>query len=481
MKKITWLILAWLTLCGATLAKDWIVTDYASLWKATKQEAQTGDRILIAPGVIAGNIVAPLNLGVTIQSQDPNDPAVIDAWAGGKSHAVYWRGAIDTTLRNVIIRNSSDDAIHIGAALDGVTKSEGLLVENIRIENTAGGAGGNVDGLKIVNMKDCVFRNITVLGWGHGGGSGVDMQYSTGILIEDCLFDSLGSWDQRGIVIKNDVHDVIVRGCRIAGRVSALNFGQFSKHNLPVDDICFEGNVVVGPKHGVLFRGVDGTGGRLLARRNLIYCPTDVVISWWFSPSDGYPFADGGEVSDNVFITTNATKKWHIPDDARTKTTVFERNRWYNQDTPADSKPTLPCATDGTYGVDPQVSVDEPIAWQFPWGRWVVNATPNAKTYTPAAGMQLAKPDPGGTLNLDLANPCVGSWKVGAFTSPLTMPAMSQLVLLGEGVPPPDPPNDLEERVEALEQQAADHEQRLGAVEKLKMMVDAIFEALRSY
>jgi hypothetical protein len=359
--------------------------------------------------------MAPLNPGVTIQSQDPNDPAVIDAKAGGKSHAVYWIGAQQATLRNVILRNSPGNALHISGSSDGSVFSKGLVFEDLLIENTANGAYKNEDGGKWAYLDGVVCRNVTVNGWGRSAGSGLDIQYCKNLLIEGCRFDPGGQYDQRGVMVKNDVHNVIVRRCWFeAIGTRAMNAGAHTSHALNCSNILYEHNIVVGGQYAMAWQGVTAEGN--IARENLIWHPTKGILLFW--PSNGLPDAANGVFEKNIVVFGDAMEKTYLAGQGtHPETFKFDANHWYNSDTPANSKPTLPAAeTNGVYGVDPGVSPDNPPDW---------------------------------------------------WTAPLP--------------PPPPPPDDLEERVEALEKQVADHEQRLTALEKLKAMVDAIFEALRSY
>src|SRR5690606_38111899 len=85
------------------------------------------------------------------------------------------------------------------------------------------------------------------------------------------------------------------------------------------------------------------------------------------------------------------------------------------------------------YGVDPGVSIDAPVIWEFAWGRWVVNATKDAGQVNLAnfEAYQRATPTGDATFKPLEANPLSGQWLFQPLSEgTLELPAFSQIILI---------------------------------------------------
>jgi hypothetical protein len=114
----------------------------------------------------------------------------------------------------------------------------------------------------------------------------------------------------------------------------------------------------------------------------------------------------------------------------------FVNNRWLNlaNPTPAGSTPSLPVAeVGGVYGGDPMAPTDAAHAWDFGWGKWIVNANATQKSVDVSAFQSLRRAIPGSGAEFDplAADPLVGTWTSQALGgNSLQLPAFSQVILI---------------------------------------------------
>ncbi len=117
----------------------------------------------------------------------------------------------------------------------------------------------------------------------------------------------------------------------------------------------------------------------------------------------------------------------------------FAGNQWYNEVSPTNSVPNLPTTEiAGVYGVDPAVDPDDPIAWDFDWGTWFVNATDQTNTVNLSSPglFSLASPGPTGEYHPESVSPLHGEWTFAPLAgSQIVMPPFSQVVLAKCGQP----------------------------------------------
>jgi hypothetical protein len=118
-------------------------------------------------------------------------------------------------------------------------------------------------------------------------------------------------------------------------------------------------------------------------------------------------------------------------------TYLFARNRWLNlaNPTPAGSTPTLPTPeVGGVYGGDAMAPTDAALVWDFPWGKWIVNAnsTPQSVNILTYQALRRATPGNNSTAFKPLdADPLTGVWMSAMIpTSTIQLPAFSQLILI---------------------------------------------------
>ena len=99
--------------------------------------------------------------------------------------------------------------------------------------------------------------------------------------------------------------------------------------------------------------------------------------------NDGYADRrhENGEFHDNEIAFETGGKfntAVNVGDDTEPETFQFARNHWLNlaEPTPDGSRPELPVEeSNGVYGEELRNAADRVQVWEFPWGKWLVNAT----------------------------------------------------------------------------------------------------------
>jgi hypothetical protein len=137
-------------------------------------------------------------------------------------------------------------------------------------------------------------------------------------------------------------------------------------------------------------------------------------------------FETGGEFNTAV----------NIGDDTEPETFQFARNRWLNlaDPTPDASRPKLPAEeSDGIYGEELRNAPDRVQVWEFPWGKWLVNATAeNRSVEVPDhADFKRVLPDKAAHFSPLHQRPLSGTWSMESLPdATVTLPAMSQAILI---------------------------------------------------
>jgi hypothetical protein len=156
------------------------------------------------------------------------------------------------------------------------------------------------------------------------------------------------------------------------------------------------------------------------------------------NPGTSIVDTQSGEFRDNIVIFNDTASEYslavNIGAETLPNTFSFARNKWFNLANPAASTPNLPTAEiDGQYGVDPGVSIDQAVTWQFPWGRWLVNATgAAAQVNVPNfAAFQRATPTESAVFVPLAANPLTGQWQFAPLEgAAVQLLPFSQVVLI---------------------------------------------------
>ncbi len=396
------------------------------------------------PGVYSGGHYRTNLQQVTIRSAEPANQAIID----GGSNGIQLSDASNVTIADVVFRNQVDNGLNIddGGTFD--TPAQNITLRNITVRDIV--TAGNHDGIKLSGVNDFLIENVQVLNWGTGG-SAVDMVGCHRGLIQNSSFVHTNTANG-GTTLqpKGGCKDIVFRANRIdlprgsgravqAGGSTGTPFFRFvdGESGYEASQIVAEGNVIIGGSSA--FSWVNINGG--IFHHNVVNRPGQWVARI-LNENQGNPIVDtqNGQFHDNRIVFNDTGSEFstavNVGPETLPSTYSFARNRWLNLATPtvSGSTPTLPVAeTGGTYGVDPIAPTDAAHIWDFPWGKWIVNANATQQSVEIANFAALRRATPGDAakfLPLE-ADPLSGTWNSATIpNSQLQLPAFSQVILI---------------------------------------------------
>jgi len=351
------------------------VSDIAGL-DAALREPQTGDTIILASGryELDGNEYKYLfgnNLrNVTIRSQDPTNPAIIDG--NGLGRVVLFRSPQGLILENLVIQNMTEGGLNIDDNDDNgeIPKpwkpASKIVLRNLIVRNV-GANGGNIDGIKLSGLRDFHIDNVQVSNWGDGG-SAIDMVGCHEGIIEASQFRSTyKNILTTGLVTKGGSKNITIRNNRFElpkGYGGAVKLGGSTSPGLfrfargesgyEASNITVEDNVVLGGRSTFSYVNIEAG----LVQRNIIYKPSDWVIRILNEAEvDDLTFARKGKFLNNIIVFDKQLKTAvNIGEKTEADSFIFKGNHWYNVDYPNKSKPLLPSIeVNGVYGKNPNI------------------------------------------------------------------------------------------------------------------------------
>lgn len=424
---------------GKCVADVLPVTNNAE-FSAALTAAQPGDTISIAPGLYGGGYFRSGLSDVIIQGADPANRPVIRGGIAG----IQLSDANRVTLEHLVFEQQTGNGLNIDDGGSFATPSTDIVIRNVLVRDIAG--GGNLDGIKLSGVTGFLIENVVVDNWGSGG-SAIDPVGSHNGLIQNSLFrHSTGG--SSGIRPKGGSKNIVVRANRFemadsgraiqAGGSTGSQFFRFidGDSGYEAADITAHGNVVIGASSAFSYVNIDG--GHF--HHNRIERPDDWAVRI-LNENPGTAIIDtqNGRFTDNVVVFNDTSAEWNravnVGPETLPATYEFARNRWFNlaDATPQGSTPQLPAPeTDGVYGQAPDFSVNEPIIWDFAWGKWIVNATeqPGSLDGDVGAGLRLAVSGVGGRFEPLLAQPLAGDWTLGEVPGQIQLPPLSQVILI---------------------------------------------------
>lgn len=411
---------------------------------AALEAAAPGDEIVLNPGTYAGGLYRENLRDVTIRSADVTTPAVIE----GGGFGLMLSSPVNVTLINLIFQNQAENGINIDDGGSQETPATGIALIGITVRDIQN--AGNHDGIKLAGVRDFVIDGVTVQNWGNDG-SAIDFVGCHHGLVQNALLKHDGlTVGGSGIRPKGGSKDIVIRANRIefpVGNGRALQLGgrtsaEFFRFvdgdaDYEASEIVMEGNVVIGGSSAFSWVNIDGG----IVHHNVVYRPGQWVMRI-LNENEGTSIVPtrNGQLLDNDIVFNDTDDEFNRAvnesDAVEPGTFQFARNRWHNlaNPTPKGSRPALPGEeSDGIYGEEPLASVEAPQVWQFPWGKWVVNANPARMTVDIEGyeSLQAAVPGKGSKFEPLLDDPLTGTWTaldLGGGTAELQ--PMSQLILI---------------------------------------------------
>ncbi|HEX2475489.1 MAG TPA: hypothetical protein VHK01_12125 [Lacipirellulaceae bacterium] len=406
--------------------------------------AVPGDHILLQPGVYAGGHFRANLRQVTIRSANPANPAIFD----GGNNAIQLSDAQQVTIEDLVFRNQVGNGLNIDDGGTFATPSTDITLRDIVVRDIV--TAGNNDGIKLSGVTGFLIDGVQVLNWGTGG-SAVDMVGCHHGLIQNSLFAHTNT-SNGGTTLqpKGGSKDITFRANRIelppdagravqAGGSTGTSFFRFidGDSGYEADEIVAEGNVIIGGSSAFSWVNIDGG----VFHHNVVNRPYRWVARI-LNENQGNPIIDpqNGQLHDNRIVFNDAGSEFstavNVGVETLPATYSFARNRWLNlaNPTPAGSTPTLPTPeVGGVYGGDAMAPIDAAHVWDFPWGKWIVNANGTEKSVDIANYQALRRASPGSSATFrPLQNdPLDGSWTSAAIpAATIQLPAFSQVILI---------------------------------------------------
>lgn len=426
--------------CPAHAAQRVVST--ADELSAALEAAEPGDEIVLKPGTYAGGLYRENLADVTIRSADVGRPAVID----GGDFGLMLSDPVDVVLANVVFERQLENGINIDDAGSPETPARGVSLIGVTVRDIQ--HEGNHDGIKLAGVQDFLIAGVTVENWGTEG-SAIDFVGCHRGLVENNFLKHDGlAVSGSGIRPKGGSKDIVLRANRVelpvgkgralqAGGVTDAEFFRFAdgEADYEASEISVEGNVVIGGASAFSWVNIDGG----VFHHNFVYRPGQWVMRI-LNENEGTSIVPtrNGQLLDNDIVFSDTEDEFNRAvnegDAVEPGTFQFARNRWYNLANPKASRPKLPAEeTDGVYGEASLRSTEAPQVWDFPWGKWIVNANPARMTVEIEGyeGLQAAVPGKGSKFEPLLDDPLTGAWTALPLKGGTAdLQPMSQLILI---------------------------------------------------
>jgi hypothetical protein len=444
------LLMAMAPLCVREASAVQRVVSTTSQFSSALAAAGPGDEIVMQPGVYGGGHFRANLQQVTIRSADPANQAIID----GGNNGIQLSDASDITIADITFRNQIDNGLNIDDGGTFAKPASNITLRNITVRDIV--TTGNHDGIKLSGVNDFLIDKVQIFNWGTGG-SAIDMVGCHHGLIQNSHFLHTNTANG-GTTLqpKGGSKDIVFRANRIdlprgagravqAGGSTGTQFFRFvdGDSNYEANQIVAEGNVIIGGSSSFSWVNIDGG----VFHHNVVNRPGQWVARI-LNENQGNSIVDtqNGQFLDNRIIYNDTASEFstavNVGPETLPATYTFARNRWLNQANPtaAGSTPSLPVAeTGGTYGVDPIAPIDAAHVWDFPWGKWIVNANATQQSVDIAGFDARRRAIPGDSAKfkpLD-ANPLSGNWTSAIVpASPVQLPAFSQMILINPATCP---------------------------------------------
>lgn len=409
---------------------------------AALEVAAPGDEIVLKPGIYTGGLYRENLEGVTIRSADATSPAVVE----GGGFGLMLSDPTDVVLANIVFANQDDNGINIDDAGSPETPARNITLVGVTVRDMK--KAGNHDAIKMAGVQDFVIDGVRVENWGNDGSAIDFVGCHRGLVQNSILKHESLEIGGSGIRPKGGSKDIVIRANRIelpigkgrgiqAGGRTDAEFFRFpdGEDGYEASDIVVEGNVVIGG--GAAFSWVNIDGG--VFHHNIVHRPGQWVIRILNENEDtGLVPTRNGQLLDNDIVFNDTDDEFNTAvnegDAVEAASFVFARNRWHNLAAPDASRPNLPVEeADGVYGERPTTSTATPQIWDFPWGKWIVNANPDWMSVEIEGfqALQAAVPAKGSRFAPMQDNPLQGEWSpLDLKSGAIELQPMTQLILI---------------------------------------------------
>lgn len=353
MRLVTCIVLCVATAAVASAAE--VTVHDAQELQAALRDLKPGTTLKIAAGDYpGGHQVTGVNR-LTIEALDPSKPP---HFKGGTNGWQFSR-CQGLTLRQLRISGQSGNGLNLDDGGDLSHSVTGITIEHVEISDI--GPTGNHDGIKCSGLDELTIRECTISGW---GGQGIDFVGCHRSLITGCRFvGKEGFSATAGIQLKGGTSEITVEKCHFTnagerplnvGGSTGLAYFRPQGATYEARAIIVRDNVIEGSPCAAAFVGVDGaefTGNTILLPQKWIFRILQETKEPGFMPCRNVVLRENRIVFRRAQVQTEV----NIGPGTAPETFRFEKNRWFAEYSPADSKPKLPVEeNEGVYGTDPR-------------------------------------------------------------------------------------------------------------------------------
>jgi len=434
---------------GAVAQADERRVTNAEELSAALEAAREGDEIALEPGTYAGQLYRENLRQVTIRSADRDNPAVIQ----GGDYGLHLADPVQVTLADLVFQGQAENGINIDDADSYETPARDISLINITVKDIVN--SGNHDAIKMAGVENFIIDGARIENWGDDGSAIDFVGCRNGLVQNSLLIHTALKVGGSGIRPKGGSKDIVIRANRIelpvatgraiqAGGSTDAEFFRFADgdNDYEAAGITIEGNVVIGG--GAAFSWVNIDGG--VVHHNLAQGQAPWVMRILNeNPGTAIVVTKNGQFRDNeiAFATGGEfNSAVNVGDDTAPETFQFAGNRWVNlaDPTPDGSRPKLPAEeSDGVYGETLTNAPDRVQVWEFPWGKWLVNASAEERSIEvpDAAGLKRVLPNEAPRFAPLDERPLTGTFGAEDLAGgTVTLPAMSQAILINPATCP---------------------------------------------
>jgi hypothetical protein len=343
-----------LVLFGTACADTVEVRDAESL-RRLLPTLESGTTLRLAPGEYPGRNAVSNVANLTIEATDPTAPP---HFLGGNT-AWHFSRCPGLKLRHLRISGQSHNGLNLddGGRRDRPTVN--VELEHLEIRDV--GPRGNLDAIKCSGLQDLTIRDCMISGW---GGQAIDLVGCQRVLITGCRFMGEEGYSQSsGPQCKGGSEEVVIEKCRFenagqrpinVGGSTGLEYFRPPGAKYEARRITVRNNVFIGSPCACAFTGVDGAefmGNKILFPERWVFRILQETTHEGFAPCRHVRIED----NSIVFRRSQVNTEINVGPNTAPETFQFIGNRWFAEDRPERSKPTLPTnEVNGTHGEDPR-------------------------------------------------------------------------------------------------------------------------------
>lgn len=345
----------WLCLSLVATARVVDVENEAELKQAVAN-LEAGTTLRIAPGRYRGGFAVNGIERLVIEAAAPGRPP---EFVGG-TNAWQFSRCDGLVVRHLVCRGQTGNGLNIDDGGDMQRPVRGVRVEKVTILET--GPRGNFDGIKCSGLAGLVIEDCRIEGW---GGQAIDFVGCRDAVIRRCRITGRDGFSQAtGPQFKGGCEDVVIEDCVLvnagqrpiqAGGSTGMDFFRPPGAKYEARRISIRRNVIAGGDCATAFTGVDGA----VFEGNVIVRPSHWVFRILQETRvEGFAPCRNVVVKENVIVFRRDQLRTgiNVGDGTAPETFRFERNWWFAEDHPPQSKLDLPgTATGETHGRDPQL------------------------------------------------------------------------------------------------------------------------------